>query len=184
MTPRRVFLGMAALASLAALVACGAEGETSEASGATATQQIQDDQRQTVVDHQVLTEADAGELIVTHRYQWELDNPDKKGTEIHLPGDDDSTLRWRFAKKPDNAVMEWHKVDGLPAFETDGLIGDPTTAAKVLEFRANVHDQTNLILELVERDPAKRTGDPAKRLEYMFEVTFVKSGRWVDAAGT
>ena len=51
-------------------------------------------------------------------------------------------------------------------------------AAKVLEFGGNVMDQTDLILELVECDPAKRTGDPAKRLEHAFEVTFERYGRW------
>ncbi len=188
MTPRTmsrgVFLGMAALAGLAVLGACGGEGDTSGRSVETGAEQVQNDQRQTVVDDQILTEADAGHLIVTHRYAFELDNPDKNGLEIHLSGDDGSTLRWRFAKKPDDSILEWHKVDGLLAFETDGLIGDPTTAAKVLQFRGNVLDQTSLILELVERDPAKRTGPPVERLEYPFEVTFVKTGRWVDAAGT
>ena len=29
---------------------------------------------------------------------------------------------------------------------------------------------TTLVLELVERDPANRTGDPAKRLEYTLDV--------------
>ena len=44
-------------------------------------------------------------------------------------------------------------------------------AAKVREFGGNVMDQTDLILELVECDPAKR-------LEHAFEVTFERYGRW------
>lgn len=59
---------------------------------------------------------------------------------------------------------------GRPAFETDGLIGDLATAANLLEFRGNTQGQTRMVAELVERDPSKPTGPPAKRLECQFEM--------------
>ncbi len=91
-----------------------------------------------------------------------------------------STLRWRFVQKPDPFYLEWARVDGKLAFETDGLIGDPTTAAKLLEFRGVVDTsrieggEQIVIVELVERDPANRSGEPAKRLEFVFEVMVPK----------
>ena len=153
------------------LVACG-EGESAEwaittdsdapvRSAATGQEQLQ---------HTVLTESDAGRIIESKAYLYDIGLPDKKGLEIQLSGDDASSLRWRFAEKPDRSIMEWYGVDGEFSFENDGLIGDPTTAAKVLEFRGNSEGETRVVLELVERDPARRTGEPARRLEYTFRV--------------
>ncbi len=122
------------------------------------------------VGHVTLTEADAGRAIEVEYYDHDIGLPDKKGLEIFLSGDDASTLRWSMPVKPDSFMMEWHAVDGKLAFETDGLIGDPATAAKVLEFRATREGETRVVLELVERDPAARSGAPAKRLEYTFQV--------------
>ena len=132
----------------------------------------------------VLTEADAGpEVIRGEYYSYDIGLPDKKGTEIHLTGDDASTLRWRMAEKPDPQIMEWYAVDGKLAFETDGLVGDPTTAAKVLEFRGTKLGQTRVVLELVERDPAARTGEPAKRLEYTFDIPLPRFRAGLDVPG-
>ena len=156
---RRRMLGLAAISALAVLNACG-EGESTR-SAATSGEQIV---------HQVLTEADAGKLIATPFFSYDIGLPDQKGLEIEVAGDDDSTLRWRFAQKPDPYFLEWHAVDGQPAFETDGLIGDPATAAKVLEFRGVGKGETSLVLELVERDSSKRGDEPARRLEYFFET--------------
>ncbi len=168
---RRMFFESMALGGVVLLIACG-EGESAERAGttepegparsaATGHEQLQ---------HVVLTEADAGEVIETEVYLWDIGLPDKKGLEIHLQGDDVSTLRWRFAKKPDPSIMEWHAVDGELAFETDGLVGNPATANKVLELRGAGWGETGIVLELVERDPAKRSGEPDKRLAYTFSV--------------
>ena len=89
-----------------------------------------------------------------------------------LEGDDASSLRWRFAEKPDPFLVEWYGVDDQIAFETDGLIGDPATASKVLEFRPSKIGETTFMLELVEQDPTKRTEPPAKRLEFTFSVCY------------
>lgn len=156
---QRLMLGLIPILVLAVLNACG-EGESAR-SAATGGEQIV---------HQVLTEADAGKLIETPYFSYDIGLPDQKGLEIELAGDDESTLRWRFGQKPDQFILEWYAVDGQLAFETDGLIGDPTTAAKVLEFRGAGKGETSLVLELVERDPSKRGDQPAKRLEYFFEV--------------
>ncbi len=74
-------------------------------------------------------------------------------------------------------------MDGELAFETDGLIGDPTTAAKVLELRGSTQGETRVVLELVERDPARRTGEPAKRLEYTVRVPVPQFRSGVDGVG-
>ena len=121
-------------------------------------------------DHLELTEADAGRVIEVEYYEYDIGLPDKKGMLLRLSGDDASTLRWSMPKKPDPFMMDWYAVDGKLAFETDELVGDPATAAKVLEFRATKEGETRVVLELVERDPAKRSGAPAKQLEYTFQV--------------
>ena len=87
-----------------------------------------------------------------------------------LTGDDSSTLRWRLAEKPDPVILEWYAVDDELAFETDGLAGDPATAAKTLEFRGGMRATIAFVVELVEINPAARTTKPAKRLEYTIEV--------------
>ncbi len=69
-------------------------------------------------------------------------------------------------------MMEGYKVDGALAFETDGLIGNPATAAKLLEMRPASRGETSFALELVERDPALRSDPPARRLEYTFKIAF------------
>ncbi len=126
-----------------------------------------------------LTEADAGRLIETIVFRVDLLDREKVGVLIELEGDDASTLRWRFAEKPPAHLVEWFGVDGVPAFETDGLIGDPTTATKVLEIRAVAVARVPIVFELVERDPALRTGPPAKQLTFDFQFlqnTSVRSG--------
>ena len=165
----RAFLGALALAGLVAAAACG-EGapgaQTTESDGSTrsvATGRVQRDAH-------VITEADAGTLIQTEHYVYDIGLPDRKGMLLMLTGDDASTLRWRFAQKPETLVLEWYAVDGELAFETDGLVGSPATAAKTLEFRGNIRGTTNFLLELVELDPADRAGEPARRLEYSVQV--------------
>ena len=133
---------MGVLVAAMTLAACG-EGTATVAtdgsasggrSAATGDEQIQ---------WQIVTEEDAGpDIIETEYYLADIGLPDKKGMEIHLTGDDSSTLRWRFAQQPETFVMEWVKVDGVAAFETSGLIGDPTTAAKILEFHGNAAADT------------------------------------------
>ncbi len=159
---RRALLTFVGLTGLVLVFSCGegAEG-TSTRSAATGREQL---------GYLVLTEADAGNVIEISQFVYDIGLPDKIGLEIHLTGDDASTLRWRFAQKPDSLLMEWAKVDGRPASETDGLIGNPTTAAKVLEFRGSAEGEARVVLELVERDPAERGGSPAKRLEYTFQI--------------
>ncbi len=119
-----------------------------------------------------LTEADAGQVLQVTQFIADIGRLDKKGIEIQLSGDDTSTLRWRFAEKPDPFVMEWQAVDGQPPFETDGLLGDPTTAAKVIELRGNVVAIATAVFELVERDPSSRVEPPARRLEYTFDIRY------------
>ena len=165
---RRAFLGGVVLAGLVALAACGeggADGQTEESasrSAATGREQL---------DYQLLTEADAGTDLIEARIFWvDIGLPDQKGTVIRLSGDDGSTLRWRLAQAPDPFLMEWAKIDGRPAFETDELLGDPATAAKEVELRGNVEGETTVVFELVERDPALRTAEPARRLEFNFQI--------------
>ncbi len=164
---RRRFLGLAAVFTLAALGACGESvvgenvGQISVATGVVMTEA-----------DLVLTEADAGRVIEAPTFSTDIGLPDKKGVILTLEGDDASSLRWRFAEKPDPFVAEWYGVDDRLAFETGDLIGDPATAKKVLEFRPGAVGETAFVLELVERDPADRGDEPVKRLEYMFSVCF------------
>ena len=123
-----------AVAALTVLVACGEGGSATSVAGETDISRRSSATFLPMEANQVLTEADAGKVIETERFIWDIGLLDKKGTEIILEGDDASTLRWRIAEKPDPFHLDWVKVDGEPAFETDGLVGDPTTAAKVLEF--------------------------------------------------
>ncbi len=117
-----------------------------------------------------LTEADAGGVIETPVFEHDLNVMDKVGLLLELAGDDASTLRWRFAEKPAATFFEWFGVDGVAAFETDGLIGDPATATKVLEFRPIAVGPMTAVFELVQQDSALRTGPPAERLTFNFEV--------------
>ena len=94
------------------------------------------------IQHQVLIKSDAGRVIETPIYIYDLGLPDKKELELHLSGDDASSLRWRISRKPDPLTLEWYAVDGQPAYETGDLIGDPSTAAKVLEFRGGAVGET------------------------------------------
>ena len=159
----------AAAVALAAVVACGegspsaGQSDANGRSAATLREQL---------GHTLLTEADAGTPIEIERFIYDIGLPDRKGLEVQLSGDSAATLRWRFVEKPDPLVIEWFAVDGQPAFETDGLIGDPSRAAKLLEFHGGSAGTGTLVFELVERDPAKRTGPPAKRLEFPFEVIY------------
>ena len=162
---RRRILSLVVISAVTVLTACGeaipGDPQSSGRSIATGAEQI---------DHLLLTEADAGRVIEAEMYVYDIGLPDKKGIEVQLEGDDGSTLRWSFAEKPDSLIMEWYGVDGQLAFETDGLIGNPATATKVLELRGNARGDTAIVLELVERDPAKRSGEPAKRLAFTFNV--------------
>ena len=167
-TRRAWIVGLVLVAAMG-LASCGEAGggapadsdEGPKRSAATGAEQI---------SNVVLTEADATkDLLEVEYYSYDIGLPDKKGLEIMLTGDDASTLRWRIAQKPDALIMEWYAVDGKLAFETDGLVGDPTTAAKVLEFRCGKKGPAPMVLELVELDPAERSAQPAKRLEYNFE---------------
>ncbi len=164
-------IALLAVVALTLLAACGEGGSDQSVTSETDLTRRSAATFLPLEANQVLTEADAGKVIVTERFIWDIGLFDKKGTEIILEGDDASSLRWRFAEKPDAFHLEWIKVDGEPAFETDGLLGDPTTAAKVLEFHGQAEGgTTKVVLELVERDPARRTGEPAKRLEYTFQI--------------
>ncbi len=163
----RALVGLVTLGAVLALSACGegqgGSGDNAPArSVATGQQQLQ---------WLALTEADAGQSFEVDLYEHDIGAPDKKGTEIHLESDDASSLRWRFAEKPDEFILEWARVDGKLPFETDGLLGDPTTGAKVIELRGNAAGETSVVFELVERDPAQRGGEPAKRLEFNFAVS-------------
>ena len=150
------------LAALSLLAACGdTDAGASHRSAATG---------KTQVGALLLTEADAGGRFEIEVFVHDIGLPDKKGLEIQLAGDDASTLRWRFAERPDALLMEWYAVDGALAFETDGLLGDPTAAAKIVELRALAVGEVTAVFELVERDPAARTGEPAKRLDYTFDI--------------
>ena len=165
----RAILGALALAGLVVVAACGDGGpsdpttvsDTSTRSAATGRERG---------DAHVVTEADAGAPIQTEHYVYDIGLPDRKGMLLVLTGDDASTLRWRFVQKPERLVLDWYAVDDELAFETDGLVGSPTTAAKTLEFRGNIRGTTDFVLELVEMNPADRVGGPAKRLEYSVEV--------------
>ena len=169
---RRRMLGLLALSSLAALGACGESvvgdepGQYSVATGKMVTDA-----------DLLLTEADAGTTINAPTFQADIGALDKKGVMLTLEGDDASSLRWRFATKPDPFLVEWYKVNEVLAFETGDLIGDPAIATKVLEFRPVKVGDTSFVLELDERDPASRTGEPAKRLEYTFAVCYKPSVR-------
>lgn len=189
---RQLLLGAGALGALTGLTALGACGESTveepgpaEAAAAREAEQPSEPTDRSIAtgksegQHLVLTEADAGKVIETEYFVYDIGLPDQKGTEIMLTGDDASTLRWRWAQKPDPFVMEWHAVDGQPAFETDGLIGNPAVAAKVLELRGMAVGETVIVLELVERNPAKRQGEPAKQLEYKIKVNEVPGARWI-----
>ncbi len=160
-------IALAALATLALLVGCGGSttgaepGQFSVATG-----------RMLKEAELFLTEADAGTVIDAPTFHADIGLLDKQGVMLTLDGDDSSSLRWRFASKPDPILVEWYAVDDQLAFETDDLIGDPAAAAKVLEFRPLRVGDTTFVLELVEQDPANRTGDPAKRLEYIFAVCY------------
>ena len=166
-TGRRRLLGLAALLALATLGGCGESvvgedvGQISVATGVVMTEA-----------DLVLTEADAGRVIEAPTFSADIGLPDKKGVILTLEGDDASSLRWRFAEKPDPFVVEWYGVDDRLAFETGDLIGDPTTAKRVLEFRPSAVGEAVFVLELVERDPADRGDAPVKRLEYTFSVCF------------
>ncbi len=118
----------------------------------------------------VLTAADTDRTIEIPVFPWDLNRPGEKGLLLRLAGEDASSLRWRFAEKPSTAVFEWHAVDDRLAFETDGLIGDPATAPKLLEFRGNGVGEGTIVVELVERDPADRAKPPAERLTYHIRV--------------
>ncbi len=161
---RRRLLGLAAVFTLGA---CGESvvgqeiGQISVATGVVMTEA-----------DLVLTEADAGRVIEAPTFSADIGLPDKKGVILTLEGDDASSLRWRFAEKPDPFLVEWYGVDDRLAFETGDLIGDPATAKKVLEFRPGAVGETAFVLELVERDPADRGDEPVKRLEYTFSVCF------------
>ena len=169
MALRLALPGIIAAGVIVAMTACG-EGAAGPSDDAT----ISKTTGFTIGKQPVFTESDAGRVIETDWFEYDLGLPNKKGPRIQLSGDDASTLRWRFAQKPDPLILEWHAVDGALAFETGDLIGDPATAAKMLEFRGTVGGETDLILELVDRDPAERLGAPAKRLTYTFRV-LVKS---------
>ena len=153
-TGRRRLLGLAALLALATLGGCGESvvgedvGQISVATGVVMTEA-----------DLVLTEADAGRVIEAPTFSADIGLPDKKGVILTLEGDDASSLRWRFAEKPDPFVVEWYGVDDRLAFETGDLIGDPTTAKRVLEFRPSAVGEAVFVLELVERDP----GGPRRR---------------------
>ena len=117
-----------------------------------------------------LTEADASGAIETPVFVHDLNVMDKVGLLLELAGDDASPLRWRFAEQPPAHLIEWFGVDGVPAFETDGLIGDPMTATKVLELRPVAVGAVAAVFELVQQDAARRTDPPAKQLTFNFEV--------------
>ena len=158
----RMVIAGGVLAALSLLSACGdTDAGASDRSAATG---------KTQVEALLLAEADAGGRFEIEVFVHDIGLPDKKGLEIQLAGDDASTLRWRFAERPDALLMEWYAVDGALAFETDGLLGDPTAAAKIVELRALAVGEVTAVFELVERDPAGRTGEPAKRLDYTFAI--------------
>ncbi len=191
---RRRMVGLLAISAVVVLSACGG-GESSEQASTTQpegpTRSVASGRAQAA--HRILTEAeaeaDAGQVIVVPYFFHDIGMPDQKGTELRLSGDDASTLRWRFAQKPDPFYLEWAKVDGQAAFETDGLIGDPTTATKLLEFRGVVDtsrtedSEQTIIVELVEQNPADRSGEPAKRLEFTVEVMVPKECCRIQFAG-
>ncbi len=158
----RIVIAGSALAALSLLAACG-DGDATASGRSAATGKAQ-------VERILLTEADAGGRLEIEVFVHDIGLPDKTGLEIQLAGDDASTLRWRFAEQPDALLMEWFAVDGALAFETDGLLGDPTAAAKLVELRALAVGEVTAVFELVERDPAARSGEPAKRLDYTFEI--------------
>ncbi len=174
----RASVAAIAMAAIVAVAACG-EGGTSAPTGAEPDAATEagsgSGTRSSITGREqianlVLTEEDAGRLIEASFFRHDIGQPDQKGVEIKLSGDDSSTLRWRMAVLADSLIMEWYGVDGKLAFETDGLLGDPTTAAKLVELRGNSIGEATFVFELVERDPAKRTGPPAKRLEFMFTI--------------
>ncbi len=157
----RVLLGVVSLAIGAIALACGGDAGVEPTPGSTGA---------VTGIGLVLTAADTDRTIEIPVFPWDINRPDEKGLLLRLAGDDASSLRWRFAEKPSPAVLQWHAVDDRLAFETDGLIGDPTTAAKWLEFRGNGVGETTIVLELVERVPADRADPPAERLTYHIRV--------------
>ncbi len=118
----------------------------------------------------VLTAADTARTIEVPIFDWDLNRPDEKGLLLRLTGEEASSLRWRFAEKPRASVLQWHSVGDRLAFETDGLIGDPATAAKTLEFRGSGVGEATIAVELVERNPADRAEPPSERLTYHIRV--------------
>ncbi len=170
----RAFFGTLALAGLVAISACG-DGQPAGAAPSAQTTVSDSSTRSAATGREqgaahVITEADAGKLIQTEHYVYDIGLPDRQGLLLVLTGNDASTLRWRLAEKPEPLVLDWYAVDGELAFETDGLIGNPATAAKTLEFRGNIRGTTDFLLELVEINPADRADEPAKLLEYTIEV--------------
>ncbi len=160
------------LTGLTVLVACGedtgAAGATTDTTGDASGRSAATGRAQLKITR--LTEADAGGTFEITVFVHDIGLPDKKGLEIQLEGDDASALRWRFAEKPDALLMEWYAVNGALAFETDGLLGDPARASKTIELRGLAVGEVTAVFELVERDPAARTGEPVKRLEYTFVI--------------
>ena len=192
---RRGLIAAVAMTAIVVVGACG-DGQTSATSDAGASADAEPDAaaeagsgsggRSIVTGREqmanlVLTEEDAGRLIEASFYRYDIGQPDQKGVEIKLPGDDASTLRWRMAELADPLIMEWYAVDGKLAFETDGLLGDPATAAKLVELRGNSIGEATFVFELVERDPAKRTGPPAERLDFMFTIPRPRINPGLDA---
>ena len=167
-------VGLLAISAVVILNFCG-QGESAEQASTTGPEGLAHSAvtGREQLAHQILTEAGAGEnTIEVPWFQYDIGLWDQKGTEIHLSGDDASTLALalhRQAGSQDSGCgTRWY---GELAFETDGLIRDPTTSTKILEFRGNALGQTTLVLELGELDPARRTSPPDKRLECRFEVT-------------
>ncbi len=168
----RVVAAALAIGILPAIAACGESPQTTQAADEEAAVERSAVTGYAIGETPVLTEADAnsGEPIELKVHIYDIGLPDRKGMEIHLSGDDASSLRWRMAEQPDTFNIEFFAVDGEPPLETDGLLGNPATAAKIVEFRGANRGETRAVFELVERDPAARTGEPAKRLEYQFEI--------------
>ncbi len=171
---RHAFTGALLAVAVLTLTACG-EGGTGVTGGAAAPEGRSVATGASESEYLVISESDAGRgTVIIEMYEWDIGLPDKRGPEIHLSGDDSSSLRWRFAEKPDDFLVEWAKVNGELAFETDGLIGNPAVAAKVLEFRGLRRGETTFSFELVDTEAID--AEPAKRLEYTFQVETPRGG--------
>ena len=96
---------LAALATLALLTACGSTTTGDEPAAQPADFSVATGRMATEAEL-LLTEADADRVIEAPTFNADIGLLDKKGVLVTLEGDDASSLRWRFASKPEPFFVE------------------------------------------------------------------------------